>query len=114
MTYTSDGLFVSITGVPANLNMCAVLFAPQVTYTGDGLFVSVGLVCSSKSNSHAALADNFRSAVYAYSKTAVYATTTAGSTATINGAVYIVAKSWYRSVHWGQCTLVCLTLHIVW
>lgn len=88
--------------VPLSLSStCLILAHPhtQATYSGDGVFISLGLVCSSKAgSSQAVLADNFRSAIYAYSKTALYAATSSGSSATVNAAVYVVAKSWYRSV----------------
>lgn len=71
---------------------------PQVTYGGDGVYLSIGLICNSKSSTQAALADNFRSAIYAFSKSALYAPHSSGSSQALNAAVYIVAKSWYRSV----------------
>lgn len=96
----------------------------QVTYSGDGVYVSLGLICNSKSSSTcaAALADSFRSAIYAFGKTSLYTAATASSsgsygssggssdgggsysgssstdTVTVNAAVYIVSKAWYRSV----------------
>jgi hypothetical protein len=71
---------------------------PQVTYSGDGVFLTLGLVCSGKASTHASLAENFRSAIYAFSKTAIYAPHSSGSVSAVNAAVYVVAKAWYRSV----------------
>lgn len=70
----------------------------QVTYSGDGVYLTLGLVCSGKASTHAALAENFRSAIYAFSKTAIYAPHSSGSASAVNAAVYVVAKAWYRSV----------------
>jgi hypothetical protein len=74
----------------------------QVTYSGDGVFISLGLICSTKSSTQAALAENFRSAIYAFSKTSLYAPHSSSSSSStapvINAAVYVVAKAWYRSV----------------
>lgn len=69
-----------------------------MTYSGDGVYLTLGLVCSGKASTHAALAENFRSAIYAFSKTAIYAPHSSGSASAVNAAVYVVAKAWYRSV----------------
>ena len=64
------------------------------------MYISVGLVCNSKSSSaQASLAENFRSAIYAISKPALYSSSTAsGSSQALNAAVYVVAKAWFRSI----------------
>lgn len=76
-----------------------MFYTLQVTYSGEGVFISLGLICSTKSTTPEALADNFRSAIYAYSKTSFYAAVSStATTSTVNAAVYIVAKAWYRSI----------------
>jgi hypothetical protein len=74
----------------------------QVTYSGEGVFISLGLVCSTQSTTPESLAENFRSAIYAFSKVSLYgavsSSSSSGSTTAINAAVYVVAKAWYRSI----------------
>lgn len=71
-----------------------------MTYSGEGVFISLGLICSTTSTTPESLADNFRSAIYAYSKIALYGavSSSSGSAPTVNAALYVVAKAWYRSI----------------